>query len=218
MLTIKTEGLIVDPHEPEEEVVRHAAKVIEMGGLVVLPTDTVYGLVCDFRNREAVQAVYRVKKRAKDLPLILLLHDMGQVSEYVEDIPELAARAMQAFWPGPLTVVLREQREATRAVRAKKDTLGLRLPAHMVPRAIAERFGAPLASTSANPSGHPPATTAQQVADHLAGQIHLILDGGLAPLAQESTIVSFAGTSPRMLREGAITEARLREVLGDVEL
>jgi L-threonylcarbamoyladenylate synthase len=84
----------------------------------------------------------------------------------------------------------------------------------MVPRAIAERFGAPLASTSANLSGHPAATTAQQVGDHLNGKVHLILDGGPAPLAQESTVVSFAESPPKMIREGAITEVRLREVLG----
>ncbi len=216
MVTVKTEVIRVDPHDPDREVVCRAAEVLDQGGLVVLPTDTVYGLVCDPDQPEAVERIYRVKGRARDLPLILLLHDMAQVAAYVEAMPELAVRAMQEFWPGSLTVVVRDRSEATSAVRAKKDSVGLRLPAHMVPRLVAECFGGALASTSANRSEQPAAVTAEQALEYLEGQVQLILDGGPAVLAQESTVVSFVEKTPQVLREGAITVTRLREVLGEV--
>jgi L-threonylcarbamoyladenylate synthase len=218
MIIIKTEISTVDPQEPEAGVIKHAGRLIETGGLVVIPTDTVYGLVCDSRQRQAVEQVYRVKGRRRDLPLVLLLRDTSQVADYIEDVPEDAVRAMQEFWPGPLTIVLRDKGEATAAVRAGGDTVGLRLPAHMVPRLVAEAVGAPLASTSANRSTQPPAITAQQALDHLDGHVNLVVDGGPAPLSQESTVVSFLGGPARVLREGAISAARLREVVGEVEV
>ena len=217
MRRLKTEVIVVDAQEPDPDALSCAADVIADGGLVVLPTDTVYGLVCDSRNASAVSDAYRVKGRRRDLPLALLLQDMAQVSAYVDEIPESAAQAMQAFWPGPLTVVLRDRGEATAAVRARRDTVGLRLPAHMVPRLVAGNVGAALASTSANRSEQPPATTAAQALEHLEGLVHLVLDGGPSTLGKESTVVSFVAETPRVLREGALPVERLREVLGEVE-
>ncbi len=207
----------VDPQEPDAEVLRSAAAILNQGGLVVLPTDTVYGLVCDPRRPEAVERIYSAKGRGRDVPLALLLHDMAQVSAYVEEIPEVAARAMQEFWPGALTVVLSSRSEATAAVRAKRETVGLRLPAHMVPRLVAEEVGGALASTSANRSKHPAATTAAQALEYLDGLVHLVVDGGPATPGRESTVVSFAEDGPRVLREGALSRQRLREVLGDLK-
>lgn len=218
MVDIRTELTAVDAQDPDREVIKYAARIIETGGLVVLPTDTVYGLVCDCRQPEAVDRVYEVKERSRDLPLILLLHDMAQAAAYVENVPDNAVLAMQQFWPGPLTVVLRDTSEATAAVRAGGDTVGLRLPAHMAPRLLAGELGAPLASTSANTSRQPPAINARQALDYLDGKVSLVLDSGPAPLSQESTVVSFLDDHAQVLREGAITVARLREVLGVVTL
>jgi L-threonylcarbamoyladenylate synthase len=217
MGTRLTEVIAVDPREPETEAVERAASVIREGGLVVLPTDTVYGLVCDPGHAKAADQVYRVKARRRDVPLTLLLHSMAQVSDYVEEVPESAVLAMQQFWPGALTVVLRDCGEATAAVRAKKNTVGLRLPAHVVPRVVAGAAGCALASTSANRSGQPAPRTAEEALSHLEGLVDLVLDAGPTPLAQESTVVSFAVAPPRLLRAGAIPVARLREVLGDVQ-
>ncbi len=217
MKTVETEVVQVDPQEPDPEIVRRAADVVEAGGLVVLPTDTVYGLVCDPRQADAVDRIYRVKARRRDLPLALLLHDMAQAGAYVEDIPEGAARAMQEFWPGALTVVLRDRSEATAAVRAKRNSVGLRLPAHMVPRLVAGSIGAALASTSANRSKRPPSVDAEQALEYLESLVDLVLDGGPATLGQESTVLSFAGRYPQVLRAGAISVQRLREVLGEVK-
>jgi L-threonylcarbamoyladenylate synthase len=218
MTGLKTEALEVDPQEPDLDSIRRIATVVDTGGLVVLPTDTVYGLVCDPRNAEAVDRVYAVKQRRRELPLALLLRDMAQASAYAEELPRTAARAMQEFWPGALTVVLRDRGEATAAVRAKKDTIGLRLPAHVVPRLVAAELSAALASTSANRSRQPSSTTAEQAREHLDGLVELIVDGGPAPVGQESTVVDFSVSPPRVLREGAVSLTRLGEVLGDVRM
>jgi len=216
MAVEETEVLKVDPEDPDPEAIERAARTVQEGGLVILPTDTVYGVVCDPRLPAAVDEVYRVKGRRRELPLALLLRDMAQVSAYVQDVPETAVRAMQQFWPGGLTVLLRDTGEATAAIRARKKTIGLRLPAHVVPRLVADRLGFALASTSANRSGQPAPTTAEQAAEQLRGLVALVLDAGPAPVGQESTVVNFAERPPRVLRAGAISVERLREVLGEV--
>ncbi len=216
MARVRTQVVEVNPQEPEPEVVERTAGVLRQGGLVVVPTDTVYGLVCDPGRREAVERIYRVKQRRREMPLALLLHDASQVSDYVSHLPEAAARAMQHFWPGALTVVVRERGEATATVRARGDTVGLRLPAHLVPRAVSEAVGCPLASTSANRSGGRAPVTAAEVCEDLEGLVELVLDAGRTPLGEESTVVSFAESPPRVLRLGAIGLGRLREVLGEV--
>jgi L-threonylcarbamoyladenylate synthase len=209
--------IAVSAQDPELGVVQRAAEVLLAGGLVVVPTDTVYGLVCDPRQTSAVDRLYEVKQRSRDLPLVLLLHDMAQVETFVEDIPEAAVRAMQEFWPGALTVVLRDCSEATEPLRACKETIGLRLPAHMVPRAVAERVGGGLASSSANISGRLGPVTAQQAVDQLDGLVQLVLDAGPTRFARESTVVDFTISPPRVLRVGAVAVSRLREVLGEVQ-
>ena len=216
MASTNAELVTVDSQEPDPAVIRRAAESIRGGDLVILPTDTVYGLVCDPRRPEAVERVYRAKGRPRELPLALLLRDMAQVGELVEDVPEPAARAMQHFWPGPLTVVLRDKSDITAAVRARGKTVGLRLPAHVVPRLVADRLGFPLASTSANRSGQPAPTSAAQAVEQLGGVVQLVLDAGPAPFGQESTVVGFTEHPPRVLRAGGISSTRLREVLGEV--
>lgn len=213
----KTEVVVVDPHDPDPSTVAGAAAAIRGGQLVVLPTDTVYGLVADPRLPRAVDHIYHVKQRDRREPLALLLHDMSQATHYADEIPEAAVLAMQQFWPGALTVVLRSRASATEAVRAKGDTIGLRLPAHVVPRLVAEKLRSALASTSANRSGHPAPVTAEEALGDLEGLVDLVLDGGRTPHAQESTVVTFATGPPRALRLGAISLARLREVLGNVK-
>lgn len=214
---VDTTVIAVNAQDPELGVVQRAAEVLLAGGLVVVPTDTVYGLVCDPRQTSVVDRLYEVKQRSRGLPLVLLLHDMAQVETFIEDIPEVAVRAMQEFWPGALTVVLRDCSEATEPLRACKETIGLRLPAHMVPRAVAERVGGGLASSSANISGRLGPITAQQAIDQLDGLVQLVLDAGPTRFARESTVVDFTVSPPRLLRAGAVAVSRLREVLGEVQ-
>jgi L-threonylcarbamoyladenylate synthase len=216
MVKIQTRVLSVDAREPDPQAIEEAAAIVRSGGLVVVPTDTVYGLVCDPGQQEAVDMIYRVKQRGRELPLSLLLHDMAQVAMCVHDVPEDAVRAMQQFWPGPLTIIVGNCRELTAPVCAGIQSVGLRLPAHMVPRLVAGQAGVPLASTSANVSGRPASHTAEEAYEQLSGLVPLILDAGPAPLGRESTVLSFMVSPPRVLREGALPVTRLREVLGEV--
>jgi L-threonylcarbamoyladenylate synthase len=211
-----TDVISVAAQDPDPQVIARAAEVVRGGGLVVLPTDTVYGLVCDPRQTAAVDRIYAVKQRSRDLPLVLLLHSTAQVGAFIEEVPPLAVRAMQEFWPGALTAVLRDCSPATEPLRACRETIGLRLPAHLVPRLVAEETGGALASTSANLSGEDSPTTAEQAREQLDGLVNLILDAGPTPFAHASTVVDFTVTPPHVLRSGAITVARLREVLGEV--
>jgi L-threonylcarbamoyladenylate synthase len=210
----QTVTLPVDPREPEPTAIERAAAAVRDGEVVVLPTDTVYGVVCDLRQRSAVEEIYRIKQRRRDRPLALLLRDMSQVSRYAQQVPEMAVRAMQRFWPGPLTVVVPDEGAATEPVRAGRPTVGLRLPAHVVPRLVADRVGGALASTSANRSKGPPPTTAEEALVQLEGLVGLVVDAGPTPLAQESTVVSFAADPPEVLRAGALSVERLEQVLG----
>ena len=217
MVKVETQIIPVDAHEPDPQAIEKAAAIVRSGGLVVVPTDTVYGLVCDPGQQPAVDTIYRVKQRGRELPLSLLLHDMAQVAMCVHDVPEDAVRAMQQFWPGPLTIIVGNCRELTAPVCAGLHSVGLRLPAHMIPRLVAGQAGVPLASTSANISGHPAPHTAQEAYEQLRGLVPLILDAGPTPLARESTVLSFMVSPPRVLREGALPTTRLREVLGEVQ-
>ena len=217
MTTIhETEVIPVEAHEPDPQAIQRAAEVILAGGLVVLPTDTVYGLVCDPRQPAAVDRIYEVKQRSRDLPLVLLLYDMVQVETFIQDLPLPAVRAMQEFWPGALTVVLRDRSLTTEPLRAGGETVGLRLPAHLVPREVAMYVGGGLASTSANVSGAPSPVTAEEALAQLDGLVSLVLDAGPTRFAHESTVVSFVSDPPEVLRVGAISVARLREVLGEI--
>lgn len=212
----QTDVLAVDPLEPDPQAINRAAGTIREGGLVVLPTDTVYGITCHPRQAAAVDRIYAVKNRRRELPLALLLRDMSQVTQYVSDIPESAVEAMQRFWPGPLTCVLADESPATELVRSGRTTLGLRLPAHIVPRLVAQRAGTALASTSANRSGASSPVTAEQALDQLSGLVDLVLDAGPTPLGRESTVVSFVSEPPEVVRPGALPTARLRQVLGRI--
>jgi len=217
MPRVQTTVVEVDPQEPDPRVVESAAQVLRDGGLAVVPTDTVYGLVCDPGRPAAVDRIYRVKRRKRELPLSLLLNNMGEVAAYVEDPPEVAVRAMQQFWPGPLTIILGRCKETAGAVRARRRSIGLRLPAHMVPRLVAGEAGFALASTSANPSGQPSPVTGTEAARALSGLVEIVLDAGRAPLGQESTIVDFTLSPPRLLREGALAVERILEVVGSLD-
>ncbi len=213
----KTEVIPVHAQDPDPAAIARASEVLRQGGLVVLPTDTVYGLVADPRRADAVDRIYEVKQRSRDLPLVLLLHDAGQVEAFIEEIPPMAVRAVQEFWPGALTVVLRDCSPATEPLRACQETIGLRLPAHLVPRLVAEKTGGALASTSANVSGGLSPTSAQEALEQLDGLVQLVLDAGPTKWAHESTVVDFTVAPPRILRVGAITTSRLRDVLPDAE-
>lgn len=193
--------------------ITHAAKRLQAGDLVAMPTETVYGLAANALDAEAVQRIYQAKGRPSYNPLIVHVPDVQTAMQYVEWNVN-AERLSQAFWPGPLTMVLKKKPDCPIApvVSAGLDTLAIRVPAHPIARALLVACGLPLAAPSANRSGHVTATNAAHVAEDFAGKDVLILGAGDTEIGLESTVVSLVDT-PVMLRPGSITHAQLEAAL-----
>jgi L-threonylcarbamoyladenylate synthase len=194
--------------------VRLAAEVIRSGGLVAFPTETVYGLGCDALNAEAVARVFEVKQRPSFDPLIVHIAALSSLDRLVHAISPGEHRLMDAFWPGPLTLVLRKCANVPELVTAGLSTVAIRMPAHPVAQALIREAGTPIAAPSANPFGYVSPTTAEHVRHALADRIDLILDGGPCPIGVESTIVSMVGAQPELLRPGALPLSDIEAVIG----
>ena len=195
-----------------------AAEMIKSGGLVGIPTETVYGLGANGLDPKAVEHIFLAKGRPQDNPLILHIPDASWLERYCQDIPEDAWRLAKRFWPGPLTMILRRRPVVPDVVTAGLDTVGMRCPAHSMCRAIIERAGVPVAAPSGNRSGKPSPTTVQHMLDDMDGRIDAVLDGGDCQVGVESTIIDLTCTPPRMLRPGGIPLEELKDVLAEVEL
>jgi L-threonylcarbamoyladenylate synthase len=196
--------------------VRLAAEVIRSGGLVAFPTETVYGLGCDASNAEAVARVFEVKQRPSFDPLIVHIEALSSLDRLVSAISPGEHRLMDAFWPGPLTLVLRKGANVPELVTAGLSTVAIRMPAHPVARALIREAGVPIAAPSANPFGYVSPTTAEHVRHALGDRIDLILDGGPCPIGVESTIVSMAGVQPEILRPGALPLSDIEAIIGSL--
>ena len=195
------------------ESVREAVDILRGGGLVVFPTETVYGLGADALNPAAVRAMFAAKGRPADHPVIVHLAGADQLELYAEDVPASAHKLAAAFWPGPLTMVLKRGRQISDLVTGGLDTVGLRVPAHPIALALLREFGGPIAAPSANPFGRVSATRAEHVLSDLAGRVDLILDAGPCEVGLESTIVDLVSPVPAVLRPGAITAEQIAAVL-----
>ncbi len=200
-----------DPKTPEL-----AAAIIRRGGLVAIPTETVYGLGADGLNPEAVEKIFRAKGRPNDNPLILHVTGVEQLPLFCHDIPEAAYQLAQRFWPGPLTMVLPARDNVPKCTTAGLSTVAMRCPKTEVTRKIIALAGVPIAAPSANLSGKPSTTTAEHVLHDHNGNIDAIVDGGPCAVGVESTIVDLTEERPRLLRPGGITPEQLMEVLGDL--
>ena len=198
------------------ETVAKAAAVIRAGGLVAIPTETVYGLGANGLDAEAVLKIFEAKGRPQDNPLILHIAEPAALDSLCHDVPDAAYRLAEHFWPGPLTIVLPCRDSIPRRTTAGLDTVAVRCPDNDVTRAIIREAGVPVAAPSANTSGKPSPTTAQHVLHDMDGRIDLIVDGGACRVGVESTIVDLTGGVPRLLRPGGVTPEQLREVLGEI--
>ena len=193
-----------------------AANIIKTGGLVAIPTETVYGLGADGLNPEAVAKIFLAKGRPQDNPLILHISDPEQMELFCHDIPQSAYLLAEKFWPGPLTMVLPAKSCVPKCTTAGLPTVAVRCPDSQITRNIIRLAGVPIAAPSANISGKPSTTTAQHVLHDHKGKIELIVDGGPCRVGVESTIVDLTEERPRLLRPGGITPEQLTEVLGDL--
>jgi L-threonylcarbamoyladenylate synthase len=202
----------------DSESIRLAGRIIKTGGLVAFPTETVYGLGCDAMNADAAVKVFDAKQRPQFNPLIVHIADRKQLESVVESLPPQAQRLMDAFWPGPLTLVLSKRTTVPDLITAGLDTVAVRMPNHPVAQALIREAGTPIAAPSANLFGYVSPTTAQHVADGLGRKVDLILDGGPCPLGVESTIVSLVKSEPELLRPGSITIEQLTTIIGPLHL
>ena len=200
----------------DESVVTMAAKELAAGNLVALPTETVYGLGANGLNPEAVAKIFQVKGRPQDNPLILHIADPEQMDLFCKDIPQEAYQLAEAFWPGPLTMVLPAKDIVPMSTRANLPTVAVRCPDCEITRQIIRQAQIPVAAPSANISGKPSTTTADHVLHDHNGKIPLIVDGGPCRVGVESTIVDLTEDRPRLLRPGGITPEQLIAVLGDL--
>ena len=199
-----------------EDQVDQAAAILRAGGLVGIPTETVYGLGANGLDGEAVSRIFQAKGRPQDNPLILHIPEASWLERYCEEVPPQAWALAEAFWPGPLTMILRHKPLVPRAVTAGLDTVGMRCPGHPVCRAILAAADVPVAAPSGNTSGRPSPTTARSMLEDMAGKIDAIVDGGSCSVGVESTIVDLTCTPPRLLRPGGVTLEQLRAILGEV--
>lgn len=192
--------------------------LLRAGGLIGIPTETVYGLAANALDGQAVAKIFQAKGRPQDNPLIVHIAAFSQLYPLVGEVPTQAIRLARAYWPGPLTMILPKSPAIPEEVSAGLDTVAVRMPSHPLARAIIQAAGVPLAAPSANLSGSPSPTTAQHVLADMAGRIQAVVDGGPCSVGVESTVVTLASPCPRLLRPGGITPEQLRAVLGKVEI
>ena len=206
---------ISDPANQREEI-QAAAEIIRRGGLLGIPTETVYGLGANGLNAEAVRRIFEAKGRPQDNPLILHIPGADWLTRYCRNIPPAAYVLAERFWPGPLTMILPRRSNVPNATTAGLDTVGIRCPNHPVTLAIIKAAQVPVAAPSGNLSGRPSPTCARHMEEDMDGRIDGIVDGGPCGVGVESTIVDLTCPVPRLLRPGGLPLESLREVLGEV--
>ncbi len=207
---------IVFHPESDPNAVRDAAAILRWGGLLGIPTETVYGLGADALNEDAVSRIFLAKGRPQDNPLIIHVPDASWLERYCRDVPPAAYRLAERFWPGPLTMILPRRDIVPLQTTGGLETVGVRCPNHPVTLAIIEAAGVPIAAPSGNTSGRPSPTTAAHMIEDMDGRIDGIVDGGPCTVGVESTIIDLTVTPPRLLRPGGLPLESLRQVLGEV--
>lgn len=202
----------------DEEQLDEIIKAYRDGEVIAFPTETVYGLGANIYNDEAIEKIYIAKNRPADNPLIAHIGYMEQLSKLVEKVPLKAKKLIEAFWPGPLTIIFKKNKEISMVATAGLDTIGVRMPDHPVIESILVKGDLVLVAPSANISGSPSPTTMKHVADDLDGLVYGIIDGGNCYEGIESTIIDMSGDIPVILRPGTITKEDLEEEIGHVEI
>jgi L-threonylcarbamoyladenylate synthase len=215
---MKTLLLKVKPENPDPEKIQLAAEIIQRGGLVAFPTETVYGLGADALNSEAVLALFNAKKRPLDNPPIVHVADPAEVSRLVVEVPKKAKLLMEKFWPGPLTLIFKRSSLVPKVTVAGLDTVAVRMPKHKVALELIRQSRCSIAAPSANLAGKPSPTTAQHVYEDLNGRIDAIIDGGPTNIGVESTVVDLSVDPPMLLRPGGTPFEALKMVIGDLKL
>lgn len=197
---------------------KEAGAVIKNGGLVLFPTETVYGIGADGLNGEAVKKIFIAKGRAQDNPLILHIADTKMLPLIAKDITKMEEKLMDAFWPGPFTLILKRTENVPDVVAAGLDTVGVRMPSSNITRELIKEANTPIAAPSANLSGKPSGTNLEDIKEELEDRVDYMIDGGECEIGLESTVVRVIDDVPHILRPGRITAEQIEEVAGKVEI
>lgn len=205
-------------NEKDKNSINTAAEILKNGGLVAIPTETVYGLAANALDGEAVRKIFIAKGRPQDNPLIVHVASLEEIEPLVEKVDPRVYALAEKYWPGPLTVIMKKSALIPDEVSAGLDTVAIRMPSHECAREIIEKSGLPLAAPSANASGKPSPTKASHVIEDLDGKIDAVVDGGESAVGVESTVVTLATDPPTLLRPGGITPEQLEEVLGAIQI
>ena len=211
---MNTEIIKIDPNNIDVSLIDRAAETIRRGGLVVFPTETVYGLGANTFDPAAVAKIYGAKNRPADNPLISHICSLDQVEELARDVPDMAWKLAERFWGGPLTMILKRRETVPDIVSAGLDTVSIRFPSHSVAYELIGRSGVPIAAPSANLSGSPSPTAARHAIDDMNGRVDVIIDGGDSLIGVESTVVDMTCGVPTVLRPGAVTAEDIASVTG----
>ena len=202
----------------KDTFIHMAAQALQQGNVVAFPTETVYGLGANALNAEAVAKIFEIKQRPFFDPLIVHVDSLNMVQQVVATLPDIALRCMEAFWPGPLTLVLPKSNSIPEIVTAGLDTVAVRMPQHEVAQKLIQASGVPIAAPSANPFGYLSPTTAEHVAKQLGDKVDIILDGGKCPVGVESTIIKIERDAITLLRHGGIPLEEIEAVAGKVNI
>lgn len=217
-IKMHTRVLKVNPKRPEPEKIRTAARRIKMGDLVAFPTETVYGLGADALDAKAVRKIFVAKGRPSDNPLIIHICDRKDLSVLAVRIPDMAYSLADAFWPGPLTMVLKKSKRVPKITTGGLDTVAVRMPENRIAQALIKESGTPIAAPSANYFGRPSPTAAEHVLEDMVGRIGLVIDGGPTKIGIESTVVDLTSKVPILLRPGGVTVEQLQKELGRISI
>jgi len=215
---MKTLLLKVNPEKPDLTKIQSAAEIIQKGGIVAFPTETVYGVGADALNQAAVLALFEAKKRPLDNPPIVHVANPKEVYRLVEEVPAKAQILMEKFWPGPLTIIFKRSNLVPKETVAGLETIAIRMPKHKVAFELIKLSRCPIAAPSANLAGKPSPTTAQHVYEDLNGRIDAIIDGGATNIGVESTVVDLSVDPPMLLRPGGTPFEALKNILCDMKL
>ncbi len=203
-----------------ENDIKKAGKILAGGGLVGIPTETVYGLAANALDGKAVSKIFAAKGRPMDNPLIVHIQSANDIERFnlASEFPKKAKMLAEKFWSGPLTMIMPKGSAIPDEVSAGLDTVAIRLPEHETARAVIKAAGVPLAAPSANLSGSPSPTTAQHVMNDLGGKIDAVIDGGECRVGLESTVITLAAVKPRLLRPGGVTVEEIESVIGEIDI
>ncbi len=214
---METKIVKIDREHPDRELLAEAGRLLREGALVAFPTETVYGLGGDGLKEDAAARIYAAKGRPSDNPLIIHIADMEALKLLAVDIPELAYRLAEKFWPGPLTMILKKSAVVPYATTGGLETVAVRMPSDEIAREIIRTSGTYIAAPSANLSGRPSPTRAEHVIEDLSGRVEMIVDGGASDIGLESSIIDLSGEVPMILRPGFITKEDFEQIVAEVE-